>query len=89
MIINQWVDFFVSKIKVYIQVDGVYWHGLNRPIEVISNMLTSQDEKIFKQIKRDKKLNDFMNFNGLKLVRITDEQINLLSNEELIRMIEV
>lgn len=87
-IIGQWVDFYLLSKKLFIQVDGVYWHGLNRPLEIISQMQTSQDEKIYKQIFRDQKLNSFMRENNLNFSRITDVQIKTLTEEELWEIIE-
>jgi len=81
-ILKQWVDFYIKNIDLYIQVDGVYWHGLNRDIKDIKKGKTSQDKKIYKQILRDKKLNQYMIDNNLNLVRITDEQLKVFSDEE-------
>ena len=87
-IIKQWIDFYIKTINTYLQVDGIYWHGLNRSIEVISEQRTRQDKKIFKQILRDEELNHYMKENNLKLLRITDVQINILSKEDIIKIIE-
>lgn len=87
-IINQWVDFYISSDKFYLQVDGVYWHGLNRPLKEIKLQKTSQDVKIYKQILRDKELNKYMKKNNLILIRITDEEVNKLKNNEIIQLIK-
>jgi endogenous inhibitor of DNA gyrase (YacG/DUF329 family) len=86
-IIKQWIDFYIQSLNLYIQVDGIYWHGLNRDIETIKLGLTTQDKKIYKQILRDKELNNYMRINNMKLLRITDEQIKKLSSEEIIKII--
>lgn len=87
-VLRQWVDFYIKSIETYIQVDGVYWHGLNRDIEYIKQGNTSQDIKIYKQILRDQKLNEYMQENNLKIVRITDEQVKELSDEKILELIE-
>jgi hypothetical protein len=82
--LRQWVDFYVLPLNLYIQVDGVYWHGLNRNIEIIKLGKTSQDKKIYKQILRDEKLNKYMKENNMKLIRITDDEIKSLTKEEIL-----
>lgn len=87
-VIKQWVDFHIPTLDLYIQVDGIYWHGLDRDIEIIKQGNTSQDRKIHKQILRDEELNLFMKENKMKLIRITDEQINKTSTEEIINLVK-
>lgn len=77
-IIGQWIDFYIISLNLYIQVDGIYWHGLNRDINIIKLGKTTQDIKIYKQILRDEKLNKYMTENNMKLLRITD--INVLKS---------
>jgi very-short-patch-repair endonuclease len=86
--IKQWIDFYLISMDLYIQIDGVYWHGLNRPIEIIAEGNTSQDKKIYKQVLRDNKLNQYMKNNGLNLLRITDEQINKMSDDDVLNYIK-
>lgn len=85
---RQWIDFYITSLDLYVQVDGVYWHGLNRDIEIIKKGTTSQDIKIYKQILRDEKLNGFMKENKMKLIRITDEQLDNKSPEEIINILK-
>ncbi len=63
------IDFFVSTTLVYFQLDGVYWHGLDRPIVKQTNTT------IQKTMLRDKKQIDWFQKNNKKLVRITDKQM--------------
>ncbi len=84
---NQWIDFYIPITNVYIQVDGVYWHGLNRPVEIIKLQKTSQDKKIYKQILRDEKLNDYCMSNNIKLIRLTDKDLNTKTKEEIYAML--
>jgi hypothetical protein len=85
--IKQWIDFYIVSLDLYIQVDGIYWHGLNRDLEIIKLGKTSQDQKIYKQILRDEKLNDYMKNNNKKLVRITDLKIKNSSDAEILDII--
>lgn len=87
-LIGQWIDFYIKSIDTYIQVDGVYWHGLNRKFSEIKLQKTAQDQKIYKQILRDRKLNKYMKKNNMKLVRITDAQVKKMTSEELISIIK-
>lgn len=86
--IRQWVDFYVESANFYLQIDGVYWHGLNRPIKQIKLGKTRQDQDIYKQILRDKKLNYHMKKNNLKLIRVTDEEMRAKTNDEIINLVE-
>jgi len=88
LMIRQWVDFYIPILNLYIQIDGVYWHGLNRPKEIIALQKTSQDRKIYKQILRDEKLNQYAKNNSIRLLRITDEQINKMSDADILKMIQ-
>jgi hypothetical protein len=87
-VIRRWIDFYIISIDLYIQVDGVYWHGLNRNIELIKLGKTSQDRKIYKQILRDQKLNQYMKDNNFRLVRLTDEQIKTYLPEDIIAILK-
>lgn len=83
-LIRQFVDFYVRNIDTYVQVDGVYWHGLNRPVSEIKKFGTRQDEKIYRQILRDNKLHNYCYQNDIRLVRITDEECDSLSKSKLL-----
>lgn len=73
--IKNWaIDFYIKSIDIYVQLDGVYWHGLNRPIEIIAEHKTKQDVQIHKKYLDDREQNEFFVKNGLKLIRVTDIQ---------------
>ncbi|MAE87672.1 MAG: hypothetical protein CMB80_33370 [Flammeovirgaceae bacterium] len=86
-LIRQFVDFYVNTINTYIQIDGVYWHGLDRPISEIRKLGTRQDRKIYGQILRDEKLNAHCREHDIKLVRVTDQEFDLLPREELLSFV--
>ena len=87
LMIKQWIDFYVVSLDLYIQIDGIYWHGLNRDLDIIKLGKTSQDQKIYKQILRDEKLNEYMKISNKKLVRITDSKIKNSSDTEILDII--
>jgi hypothetical protein len=90
-IVRQWyvqdrhwlIDFYVRIIDTYIQFDGVYWHGLDRPIEKIRESTTLLDQNITKAYDRDREQDLWFLANGKKLVRITDVQAQTLSDSEI------
>lgn len=81
------IDFFIESIETYIQFDGVYWHGLDRPIEVIAQMKTKHDQEIYERRYRDQEQNDWFEAQGLKLVRVTDIEFDELTPNEIWRKI--
>jgi very-short-patch-repair endonuclease len=68
------IDFYVKSIDTYIQLDGVYWHGLDRPIEVIAEHRTKRDVQIHRKWLTDREQDKWFEERGMKLVRITDRQ---------------
>lgn len=85
--IRQWIDFYIVSLDLYVQLDGIYWHGLNRDINTIKNSSARQDKKIYKNYLRDQKLNKYTKENNIKMLRITDEKFNKMTNKEVISMI--
>jgi len=76
VIVNGWcIDMHVKSVDLYIQVDGVYYHGLDRPLNTIVESNKSLDKTILATRERDKRQNDWFEENGLRLFRITDKQI--------------
>jgi hypothetical protein len=72
---NIWpIDFYVKSIDTYIQFDGEYWHGLDRPLEEIQKFKTSRDRRIFEGWNRDREQDKWFREQGLKLNRITNKQ---------------
>lgn len=83
-IVNGWsIDFYLKQIDVYLQLDGIYYHGLDRPVDQIKQFKTVTDYTIYKTILRDQKQNQWFAENKLKLVRITDQQAEkIIAGEE-------
>jgi len=82
--INGWaIDFFIKTLNVYLQVDGIYWHGLDKPREIIESSNSSRNRCILSTMKRDAIQNKWFEENGLKLIRITDAQIKRMSDTQV------
>ncbi len=77
------IDFYIISLSCYLQYDGVYWHGLNRPLDVIKNSPLERDKKIYEGYLRDRKQDEWFKANNLVLIRITDLQHLEMSNEEI------
>lgn len=75
------IDFYVSSCDVYVQFDGVYWHGLDRPLEEITQFKHPRDKIIFDTVLRDAKQVDTFASLGLRLVRVTDKEFALASRD--------
>ena len=70
--INGWnIDFKIGE--TYVQFDGVYYHGLDRHINIIKEFNTKTDKVIYKTYLRDLEQNSWFKENGLKLIRVTDK----------------
>lgn len=75
MINDKWpIDFYVKSIDTYIQLDGVYWHGLDRPIEEIAKHKTPRDAQIHKKWMTDRAQDAWFKERGMTLKRLTDVQ---------------
>lgn len=74
--VHRWaIDFHVKSINTYVQLDGVYWHGLDRPLEVIAEHRTKRDVIINRKWLTDREQERWFAENGHKLVRITDVEL--------------
>lgn len=67
LFVNGWsIDAYVPTIDTYFQFDGVYWHGLDRPLE------GHPEPKIVKKHATDIEQNAWFLHHGIRLVRMTD-----------------
>lgn len=72
---SRWhVDFFIKSLQTYVQFDGVYWHGLDRPLEVITKFFSLRDVQIYKKYQTDREQDVWFKEKNLLLVRITDKK---------------
>lgn len=75
VIVNNWsIDFYVKSIDTYVQFDGVYWHGLDRPINVIQNSSTLRDKRIFESYANDRLQENWFTEHHMRLIRVTDRE---------------
>lgn len=73
--VHKWsIDFFIKNMNMYIQFDGVYWHGLNRPISTIKQFKNPRDKVIYATYLRDQEQNEWFKKSNVKLIRIKDEE---------------
>lgn len=68
------IDFYVKSIDTWVSFDGVYWHGLDRPIEIIKMSCGKRDQAIFDKWVKDREFDAYVAEKHLKLVRITDQE---------------
>jgi hypothetical protein len=68
------VDFYIKSIDTYVQLDSVYWHGLDRLLEEVAEHKTDHDVNIHGHMVTDHAQDDWFKANGKHLVRITDEE---------------
>lgn len=88
MTVGRWTcDFYVHTISVYVELDGEYWHGLDRPIEQIALARTRTDRKILGTHHSDRMQDIWFRDNGLKLVRITDKELRRLGDSAVLTRI--
>lgn len=71
----KWViDFYVVPLHTYVQLDGVYWHGLDRPLDVIRQFAHARDRVIYQKWLTDREQDEVFKRRGIRLVRVTDLQ---------------
>lgn len=68
------IDFYVGDIDTWIQVDGIYWHGLNRDIDEIRSSTSPRDQKIARAWETDRKQERWFAEHDMKLIRVTDKE---------------
>jgi len=71
------IDFHIKSIDTYVQFDGVYWHGLDRPIELIRESGMSghrRDMGIYRKWLVDRQQDAWFDAEGLRFIRITDAE---------------
>lgn len=82
--INEWsVDFCISPHEIYIQVDGKYYHGLDRPIEEIGLSENEVDKNIYATYHRDLRQNAWFKERNMNLLRIDDSQVYRFLKQEI------
>ena len=71
--LHKWpIDFRVKSTDTYVQFDGVYWHGLDRPIEEIKASTSKRDAQIYKKWLTDREQDAWCAENAVRLIRIKE-----------------
>ena len=70
------IDFYLVDHDTYVQFDGVYWHGLDRPIDLIAEHKTPRDVQIRKKWLTDREQERWFVEKGMRLIRISSSQFN-------------
>ena len=71
--INGWeIDLKIKEPTIYVQVDGVFWHGLDRSVEAIQLSDKPIDRVILDTRARDQEQVLWFENQNIRLVRITD-----------------
>ena len=65
----------VKVDDVFIQIDGRYWHGLDRSIDELKKSTSARDVAIYARWKSDREQDEQFKKNGLKLLRFTDLEV--------------
>ncbi len=74
--INKWpIDFYIPVIGTYVQLDGVYWHGLDAPIEEIRKSKKPRDVTRVSKWETDRKQEEWFICQSLRLIRVTDVEV--------------
>jgi hypothetical protein len=83
--VNTWqIDFRIVDLDLYVQFDGVYWHGLDRPLSVISEVRSPRDRKILYKWNVDRRQDSWFQQQNLRLLRVTDVQFTSSAFGEIV-----
>jgi hypothetical protein len=75
------IDFYIPEIETFVQFDGVYWHGLNKPIDQIRESNTPRNQAIYGKWLIDREQDVWFSNVKKRLIRITD--IEFKNNVEI------
>lgn len=82
------IDFYIKSRDVYVQFDGVYWHGLDRPINIIRERTNQHSQEIANRWDRDREQDRWFQDHQMKLVRVTDVEFDKLPFDHIIERIK-
>ena len=75
------LDFKIGN--VYVEYDGTYWHGLDRPLSVLIESKQPRDQAILRRYYGDRHQDEWFLKNGLRLIRIREGEERSLTDDEL------
>ncbi len=67
---NRLIDFRIRCLDTYVELDGVFWHGLDRPIQ------DNLNPAAVRRYGQDHEMDLYVASSGLTLVRVTDLEWN-------------
>lgn len=85
--VHKWpIDFYVKSIDTWIQVDGVYWHGLDGQLEEHRKRaaLDKRSRIIVYKWETDRRQEQWFAERGMRLIRITDKQVTQMNDVQLL-----
>ncbi len=82
------IDLKILSLDTYVQLDGVYWHGLDRTVEQLRESTSSRDAAILQAYERDRVQDAWFAAHGMRLVRVTDRELRLYPVACLMRVLE-
>lgn len=82
------IDFYLPKFDLYLQFDGVYWHGLDRPIAEIRASSVPRDRVIARKWQTDRDQEVWFANNGMCLLRIRSDEFDGITCSRLLLHLE-
>lgn len=75
------IDFYVTSIDTWIQVDGIYWHGLDGQLDAHRQRIASNKHSriIVYKWEIDRRQEKWFAEHDMKLIRITDQDVLKMS----------
>lgn len=73
------IDFYIKSLDLWIQIDGVYWHGLDRPLQEHRDSTNDRSKIILYKNEVDQRQMAWFHENNMSLLRITDQRVKELS----------
>lgn len=73
---KKWFDFYIPKLNLLIEIDGVYWHGKGKRFSELND--TQKHTR-----KNDKLKNELATSSGYNLIRIWEDEIDLFNIKRL------
>lgn len=71
--INNWdIDFYIKSLNLYIQYDGLFWHGLKHTLDELLNSNKPRLSGIYKTYLRDREQEKWFIENNKNLLRIIE-----------------
>jgi len=80
------IDLFYRPRSLYVQFDGIYWHGLDRSLEEIKNRKCKQGRQIYKKYQIDRRQEVWFKKNNISFIRIPFSSFDRFDKDVLIEI---